>query len=160
VKRSAPARPWRPFVTPDRPIPEAWSETLEPQRGFANGQEQSWRRAGARPISAGKSLGWLAEAQTQGGRHGRDNARALGLELVVPAPDHSIRRRAVAAVLQRGRAGLGRHPVLLLVSDALGDHRCGAHRDRLFRHRTLGGFADAVVGWPRPARRRAEDTKS
>ena len=41
---------------------------------------------------------------------------------------HSIRRGAMAAILQLGRAVLGRDTVLLLVSDALGDHRRRADR--------------------------------
>src|SRR5580704_8750475 len=42
-----------------------------------------------------KSLKWLV----RGGDNGSANRKALGLELVVPAPHHSIRRGAVAAVL-------------------------------------------------------------
>jgi hypothetical protein len=68
------------------------------------------------------------------GNHGSAK-RKTWLELVVSALYHSIRRGTVAAVLQLGRAGVGRDTVLLLVSDALGDNRRRADRDRLLRDR-------------------------
>src|SRR5665213_630392 len=57
--------------------------------------------------------------------------RPAGAELVVSAVPDSVCGRALAAVLQSRRSALARHSVLLLVSAAVGDYRCGLHRDRV-----------------------------
>ena len=65
--------------------------------------------------------------------NGRTKTKSFRLELVVPALCYSIRRGALAAVLQFGGADFRRHAILLLVSASLGHHRSDHHRDRLFR---------------------------
>src|ERR1700735_5208640 len=68
--------------------------------------------------------------------HGSTSGKAW-LELVVPALCPSVRRGAVAGLLQHRRAVLGRHTVLLLVPDALGRYWRGSDCDRLLRDRSL-----------------------
>jgi len=58
-----------------------------------------------------------------GAGNGRTKTKSFELELVVPALCYSIRRGAVAAVLQFGGADFRRHAVLRLVSASLGHHR-------------------------------------
>ena len=64
------------------------------------------------------------------------------LELVVPALCDSVRRGALAALLQFGRAVLGGHSVLLLVPAPVGHHRSHLDRDRLLRHRGVTGASN------------------
>src|ERR1700733_3892312 len=69
----------------------------------------------------------------RGWKHGSANRKAIGLELVVPAPSCSIRLHALGAILQHGGAVLRGRAVLLLVPAALGLHQRDPDRDRLFR---------------------------
>src|SRR5690242_3447455 len=74
-------------------------------------------------------------SQRKGTRYGRPTGRQSRRQtLVVPAPRHPVHRAALGALLQLHPAGAGGHPLLLLVSVPLGDHRRGPHCRGLLRH--------------------------
>ena len=77
------------------------------------------------------------QGATPGRTYEPTGQQRLRMELVVPPLSHSIRRGALAAVLQQGRAFVDRHALLLLVPASLGHYRSHLDCDCILRNRRI-----------------------